>query len=289
MAAKRSREEAFATTEAEDQVMEENIAHKEDGKGISEDEAAIYDRQIRLWGLETQNRMRQASLLLIGLNGANVEVAKNLVLGGVGSVAICDPTIVSVHDLSANFFLSSSDVGKPRASACLERIKELNPRVNVSVIEEDLISTLNDSIFQNFGIVCLEPSNLSQIGSIDSLCRKLHIPFFAVALHGLFGFFFTDHNGHQYKPDKQVLTVSSPSFSDCFTTPFVPPTRANRVPKLYFSLQAAYSYAETNNDPSFSNRDSLLSFAKQHLGGLNVPINRVFDPSQLKSLLFFSF
>lgn len=65
MAAKRSREEAFATSEAEDQVMEETIVHKEDGKGISEDEAAIYDRQIRLWGLETQNRSKKKKKKLV--------------------------------------------------------------------------------------------------------------------------------------------------------------------------------------------------------------------------------
>ena len=51
-------------------------------------------------------------MLVIGLSGYHVEVCKNIVLAGVGSVTIVDSKLVTPSDLSANFFLQSSDVGK---------------------------------------------------------------------------------------------------------------------------------------------------------------------------------
>ncbi|CAM5129083.1 unnamed protein product [Natator depressus] len=49
--------------------------------GISEEEAAQYDRQIRLWGLEAQRRLRASRVLLVGMKGLGAEVAKNPHLG----------------------------------------------------------------------------------------------------------------------------------------------------------------------------------------------------------------
>src|SRR4051812_7224863 len=79
---------------------------------ISEEEAAIYDRQIRLWGLDAQKRMRNARVLLSSLGGILTEVCKNLVLAGVGSITIYDDAAVTPRDLGAQFFLEESDVGK---------------------------------------------------------------------------------------------------------------------------------------------------------------------------------
>lgn len=101
---------------------------------ISEHEAALYDRQIRLWGLDAQQRcalrgphrglpasltldthyrLRSTSVLVIGVKGLSAEIAKNIVLAGAGNVTIVDGAKVTVADLGANFFLREEDVGKP--------------------------------------------------------------------------------------------------------------------------------------------------------------------------------
>ena len=41
---------------------------------VSNEEAELYDRQIRLWGLEAQSRMRDAKVLIVGLRGVHTEV-----------------------------------------------------------------------------------------------------------------------------------------------------------------------------------------------------------------------
>ena len=43
--------------------------------GVTEDEAALYDRQIRLWGLEAQNHMRQAHVAVVSFTGVAEELS----------------------------------------------------------------------------------------------------------------------------------------------------------------------------------------------------------------------
>ena len=58
--------------------------------------------------------MAQANVLVSGLKGLGVEVAKNVILGGVKSVTLHDAEDCAVADLSSQFFLAEADVGKNR-------------------------------------------------------------------------------------------------------------------------------------------------------------------------------
>ena len=78
---------------------------------------ALYSRQLYVLGHEAMRRMQQSTVLIVGLKGLGVEIAKNVVLGGVKSLTLHDPKPVQLSDLSAQFFLREDDVGKPRASA----------------------------------------------------------------------------------------------------------------------------------------------------------------------------
>ena len=50
------------------------MAVHEEAPEISEAEAALYDRQIRLWGLDAQRRLRAANVFLAGLKGGLMEI-----------------------------------------------------------------------------------------------------------------------------------------------------------------------------------------------------------------------
>jgi ubiquitin-like 1-activating enzyme E1 A len=76
------------------------------------DEAAVYDRQIRLWGLEAQQRMRNATILIVRLRGTATEAIKNIVLAGIGTLVIVDTDDVSGEDLGTGFFFRDDDVEK---------------------------------------------------------------------------------------------------------------------------------------------------------------------------------
>ena len=81
--------------------------------GLSADEIALYDRQIRLWGAQAQERIRSANILLISLRALGTEIAKNLTLAGIISLTIVDDESVTEEDLGAQYFLREEDIGKP--------------------------------------------------------------------------------------------------------------------------------------------------------------------------------
>ena len=95
-------------------------------EGIDADEAKLYDRQIRLWGVEAQNRMKNSKVLLVGLRGLHTEVCKNIVLSGINTVYILDSGSVTVESLSACFFLTEDDIGK-NVSPLASRTKLIAP------------------------------------------------------------------------------------------------------------------------------------------------------------------
>lgn len=78
---------------------------------LTEKEIEQYDRQIRLWGVDAQKRMRDARVLIVGLGALGAEVSKNLLLAGVNCVFVDSATVVGAH-LGAGFFLRADDVGK---------------------------------------------------------------------------------------------------------------------------------------------------------------------------------
>uniref|UniRef100_A0A3Q3CGU0 SUMO1 activating enzyme subunit 1 n=1 Tax=Haplochromis burtoni TaxID=8153 RepID=A0A3Q3CGU0_HAPBU len=72
---------------------------------ISEEEAAQYDRQIRLWGLDAQKRLRGSRVLLAGLGGLGAEVAKNLILAGVKGLTLLDHEQVCLTGCSRDLMI----------------------------------------------------------------------------------------------------------------------------------------------------------------------------------------
>ena len=99
------------------------------GMAIDED---LYSRQLDVLGHDAMNRMTSSNVLVVGLTGTGAELVKNIVLMGVKSVALFDPSPAEWRDLSAHFYLTPEDVGKPRAASCVAKLAALNEYVAVS-------------------------------------------------------------------------------------------------------------------------------------------------------------
>lgn len=56
--------------------------------------------------------MRSSSVLIVNLRGMACEIAKNVVLAGVGRITLLDGEQVSEADLGANFFLREDEIGQ---------------------------------------------------------------------------------------------------------------------------------------------------------------------------------
>ncbi|ATY67110.1 SUMO activating enzyme [Cordyceps militaris] len=179
-------------------------------KPISADEIALYDRQIRLWGMAAQAKIQNASVLLITMRALANEVAKNLVLAGVGSVTILDSATVTDADLGAQFFQSDgggeSHVGRNRAEAAAPALRRLNPRVQVHVDAEG-VKTKGPSYFSRFDVVVATDLDPDAFNLINTATRLHGKAFYAAGTHGLFGFLFCDLIEHDFVIERAAGNV----------------------------------------------------------------------------------
>jgi ubiquitin-activating enzyme E1 len=100
-------------------------------------DTALYSRQLITYGLDTMKKLVKMEVVVIGLRGNGVEIAKNLILAGPKAVYLFDPEITVIRDLGANFYLTENDVVDKvsRADACAPKLKELNNYVSVKILK----------------------------------------------------------------------------------------------------------------------------------------------------------
>ena len=99
----------------------------------AEIDESLYSRQLYVLGHEAMKRMSASNVLIVGLKGLGVEIAKNIALAGVKSLTLFDPEPAAWADLSAQFFLHPEDVGKPRDQVTAPRVAELNAYTPVHI------------------------------------------------------------------------------------------------------------------------------------------------------------
>ncbi|KAK7949738.1 hypothetical protein PG996_000326 [Apiospora saccharicola] len=172
------------------------IAHGQD-KDITADEIALYDRQIRLWGMQAQKRIQGATVLLITMRALANEIAKNLVLAGIGSLTVVDDQLVTEADLGAQFFLTKDHIGQNRAQAASESIRKLNPRVQVFADAESIMAK-GASYFAGFDIIIATDLAPTTLAFINTATRLHSRQFYATGTHGLYGYIFSDLIEHDY-------------------------------------------------------------------------------------------
>lgn len=81
------------------------------GAELSKQEIEIYDRQIRLWGVQAQRRMQNSKIYIAGVSALGAELAKNVVLAGM-SVTLQDTEMVKMQDVQCQFLFDQDCVGK---------------------------------------------------------------------------------------------------------------------------------------------------------------------------------
>jgi len=162
----------------------------------------LHSRQLAVYGREAMRRLAGANVLISGLRGLGVEVAKNVILAGVKSVTLHDHSNVEMWDLSANFYFSEADIGKNRAVACCYKLQELNSAVAVSVFTESEISQQHLSCFQ---VVVFTDSSVEKAIEYNDFCHNHQPPiaFIKADIRGLFGSVFCD-----FGPEFSVFDVN---------------------------------------------------------------------------------
>ncbi|RLV90553.1 DNA damage tolerance protein RHC31 [Spathaspora sp. JA1] len=179
-------------------------------------EIALYDRQIRLWGMATQLRLRSTKILIINLGAVGTETVKNLVLGGLNTIEILDDSVVKPEDFAGQFFLPNDDsiIGKTKLPLVVDRIRELNNRVNLSIKTESLDNLIGDKeYFKTFDLVIATELDKQMILNLNDITRELNIPLYVSGMHGMFAYILTDLIEHisvsEMEPGNQPRVVNT--------------------------------------------------------------------------------
>src|SRR4028119_2381796 len=84
-------------------------------------------------GLEGQEKLKAAKILMVGAGGLGSPSAVYLAASGIGEMTIIDPDVVDVSNLQRQILHDSSSVGVPKVESAKKRIAEVNPNVKVNL------------------------------------------------------------------------------------------------------------------------------------------------------------
>jgi adenylyltransferase/sulfurtransferase len=99
---------------------------------LTQDEIKRYSRHLILpeVGLEGQQRLKAAKVLLIGSGGLGSPLGLYLAAAGIGTIGMVDFDVVDFSNLQRQIMHFTQDVGKPKLKSAEEKIKSINPNVN---------------------------------------------------------------------------------------------------------------------------------------------------------------
>lgn len=102
-----------------------------------------------LLGEENLRRLAAAHVLVVGLGGVGAYAAEMICRAGVGRMTIADADVVSVSNINRQMVALHSTVGRPKAEVLAERLRDINPEIELTVvsryIRDDLTYELLDS------------------------------------------------------------------------------------------------------------------------------------------------
>lgn len=114
-----------------------------------------YDRQMRLegWGLAGQQRLARARVAIVGAGGLGCPVALYLAAAGVGILRIIDPEVVEITNLNRQILHWSDDIGRPKVASVAEKLRRLNPGVQVIPIAARLTPENVEEILEDAEVI----------------------------------------------------------------------------------------------------------------------------------------
>jgi ubiquitin-activating enzyme E1 len=185
----------------------------------------FYSRQIGTFGLNTMKKLSKLNIVIFGLRGFGLEIAKNTILSGPNKVFIYDYHISRINDLNNNFYLKKEDIGKKRLDeAVIEKVKNLNDYVDVDLFNsnEKLFETSEiineEKIFNSLKIINIiiitEICSSNILKKIENYCYENNKGFIYCGCLGLVGFIFNNF-GKKFIIDEPYFSQKRTYYITC--------------------------------------------------------------------------
>jgi sulfur-carrier protein adenylyltransferase/sulfurtransferase len=110
---------------------------------LTPDEIRRYSRHLTLpeVGVEGQERLKAARVLLVGAGGLGSPASLYLAAAGVGTLGLVEFDRVDETNLQRQILYGQADVGRPKLEAAVERLAEVNPHVRLEPYAERLAAS----------------------------------------------------------------------------------------------------------------------------------------------------
>ncbi|MEM0491934.1 MAG: HesA/MoeB/ThiF family protein [Acidilobaceae archaeon] len=146
-----------------------------------------YDRQIRLFGIEGQVRLKKSKVLIAGIGGLGCPAALYLVAAGIGEVIIVDSETVELSNLNRQILHWTSDIGRPKVDSAVEKLRILNPDVRIVGIKRVIDEELLESLVPNVDIVIDGLDSWKIRFILNRICVRYKKPLIHAGIHGMYG------------------------------------------------------------------------------------------------------
>ncbi len=145
---------------------------------MTTEELKRYNRHIILpeIGLEGQQKLKQAKVLVIGAGGLGCPVLQYLTAAGVGTLGIVDEDKVDESNLQRQILYTTNDVGKSKAETAAERLKAQNPFCEFKVHGVRLTAANAVEVISGYDIVVDGSDNFPTRYLVNDACVMLNKP-----------------------------------------------------------------------------------------------------------------
>ncbi len=150
----------------------------EPAAALGKDEILRYSRHLIIpeVGIEGQVKLKQAKVALIGAGGLGAPLGLYLAAAGVGRIGIVDFDVVDFTNLQRQVIHGTNDVGRKKLDSAADRMKDINPHIQVDKIEAALTSDNALDILKDYDIVIDGTDNFPTRYLVNDACVLLGKP-----------------------------------------------------------------------------------------------------------------
>ena len=145
---------------------------------LTQDEILRYSRHLLIpdVGVEGQRRLKGARVLMVGAGGLGSPVGLYLAAAGVGRLGIVEFDVVDVTNLQRQVLHGTKDVGRKKVESARDRIRDVNPHVQVIPHDTQLTSENALEIIGGYDLVVDGTDNFATRYLVNDACVLLGKP-----------------------------------------------------------------------------------------------------------------
>lgn len=144
--------------------------------------------RLRLIPWWDQDRLKNATIMVVGAGAIGNELIKNLTLLGIGKILIFDMDAIESSNLTRSVLFRAGDVGRFKAEVAAERAMEINPDVKTKAFVANIIDDVGLGVFRRMDVVLGGLDNREARLAINQSCYKVNKPWIDGAIEALNGF-----------------------------------------------------------------------------------------------------